>query len=171
MQKLKEFKLPGDEIVIVDDLSTDKQIKNPLGNHVKIMPGFNPEFKDKINFENLKINDTTKNFCKPSDKECAQFVNDISTDIGYIGNAWNAYGLDTKIGPRIYSSFKGIDTNNIQNIIKYLFLFLNILVALALLISYLALYIPPDKLWVPSIFSLVFPIFVLINFIFIINAY
>lgn len=101
------------------NLSTDKQIKNPLGNDVKIMPGFNPDFKDKINFENLKINDTTKNFCKPSDKECAQFVNDISTDIGYIGNAWNAYGLDTKIGPTIYSSFKGIDTNNIQNIIKY----------------------------------------------------
>lgn len=94
--------------------STDKKTGG-----VQIMPGFNPEFKDKINFENLKINDTTKNFCKPSDKECAQFVNDISTDIGYIGNAWDAYGLDTKIGPTIYSSFKGIDTNNIQNIIKY----------------------------------------------------
>ena len=99
------------------------KLKKPLTDEktggVQIMPGFNPEFKDKINFENLKINDTTKNFCKPSDKECAQFVNDISTDIGYIGNAWDAYGLDTKIGPTIYSSFKGIDTNNIQNIIKY----------------------------------------------------
>lgn len=33
LQKLKEFKLPGDEIVIVDDLSTDKQTTNILDKH------------------------------------------------------------------------------------------------------------------------------------------
>jgi endonuclease/exonuclease/phosphatase family metal-dependent hydrolase len=49
----------------------------------------------------------------------------------------------------------------------YLFLGLNFVVVFALLISYLAVFIPPDKLWVPSFFSLAFPIFVLINFIFI----
>ena len=101
------------------NLSTDKRIKKIVDNDIKIMPGFSPDFKDKINFENLKIDDTTKNFCKPTDKECAQFINDISTDINFVGNAWEAYSMDTKIGPTIYSSFNGIDANNIKNIIKY----------------------------------------------------
>ncbi|HRX13242.1 MAG TPA: hypothetical protein P5210_16380, partial [Draconibacterium sp.] len=39
---------------------------------------------------------------------------------------------------------------------------------LALLISYLAVFIPPDKLWVPSFFSLAFPVIVLINFLFVV---
>jgi len=50
----------------------------------------------------------------------------------------------------------------------YLFLFLNFIVILALLISYLAVYIPPDKLWFPSIFGLAFPFFVVGNILFII---
>jgi endonuclease/exonuclease/phosphatase family metal-dependent hydrolase len=50
----------------------------------------------------------------------------------------------------------------------YLFFLLNIIVAFALLVSYLAVFIPPDKFWVPSFFSLAFPIFVSINFIFVI---
>ena len=33
LQKLKEFKLPGDEIVIVDDLSTDKETTEILDKH------------------------------------------------------------------------------------------------------------------------------------------
>jgi glycosyltransferase involved in cell wall biosynthesis len=33
LQKLKEFKLPGDEIVIVDDLSTDKETAEILDKH------------------------------------------------------------------------------------------------------------------------------------------
>ena len=50
----------------------------------------------------------------------------------------------------------------------YLFLFLNILVILALLISYLAVFIPPDKFWIPSFFGLAFPFFVVANILFII---
>ena len=98
----------------------NKKLKNnAFGDDVKIMTGFNPDFKNKINFDNLKVNDTTKNFCKPNDTECAQFVNDISDDTDVVGNAWEAYGLDTKLGSTIYSSFNGIDGNNVKNIIKY----------------------------------------------------
>jgi endonuclease/exonuclease/phosphatase family metal-dependent hydrolase len=50
----------------------------------------------------------------------------------------------------------------------YLFLFFNILVILALLISYLAVFIPPDKFWIPSFFGLAFPFFVVANILFII---
>jgi len=56
----------------------------------------------------------------------------------------------------------------VKKALIYLFLFLNILVTLALLISYLAVFIPPDKLWVPSFFSLAFPVIVLINFLFVV---
>jgi len=85
-----------------------------------IMPGFSPSFKDKINFDNLKVNDTTKNFCKPNDKECAQFVNDISDDIdaGDVGNAWSAYANTSKLGDTIYSSFKPLNPSQIKNAIS-----------------------------------------------------
>jgi murein DD-endopeptidase MepM/ murein hydrolase activator NlpD len=77
-------------------------------NNIEIMKGFNPDFKSQINFDNLKVNDTTNNFCKPNDDQCAQFVNDISDDTDVVGNAWEAYGLDTKLGSTIYSSFKNL---------------------------------------------------------------
>lgn len=50
----------------------------------------------------------------------------------------------------------------------YLFLFLNIIVIFALLISYLAVYIPPDKLWYPAFFGLAFPFILVANILFII---
>jgi murein DD-endopeptidase MepM/ murein hydrolase activator NlpD len=79
-------------------------------NNIEIMKGFNPNFKSQINFDNLKVNDTTNNFCKPNDDQCAQFVNDISDDIspGDVGHAWNAYVNSSKLGDTIYSSFKNL---------------------------------------------------------------
>jgi endonuclease/exonuclease/phosphatase family metal-dependent hydrolase len=56
----------------------------------------------------------------------------------------------------------------VKKVFVYLFLGLNILVTLALLISYLAVFIPPDKFWIPSFFSLAFPIIVLVNILFIV---
>jgi endonuclease/exonuclease/phosphatase family metal-dependent hydrolase len=56
---------------------------------------------------------------------------------------------------------------NLKKAIKYLILFLNILAVTALLISYLAVFIPPDKFWVSSFFGLAFPYFVVVNIVFI----
>ena len=56
----------------------------------------------------------------------------------------------------------------LKKALEYLFLLLNFLVILALLISYLAVYIPPDKFWVPSFFGLAFPFFVAANILFIV---
>lgn len=56
----------------------------------------------------------------------------------------------------------------LKKIFIYLFLFLNLLVILALLISYLAVFIPPDTFWIPSFFGLAFPFFVTANILFII---
>ncbi len=49
-----------------------------------------------------------------------------------------------------------------------MFLLLNFLVILALILSYLSVYIPPDKFWMPSFFGLAFPFIVLTNIIFIV---
>jgi len=120
--KTKVFK-DNSQIVNVGDEKKTSKLKSSGDKtnkgKIEIMPGFNVDFKNKINFDNLKVNDTTKNFCKPNDTECAQFVNDISDDVDVVGNAWQAYGLDTKLGPTIYSSFNGIDSNSIKNIINY----------------------------------------------------
>lgn len=96
--------------------TTDKEKKGTI----EIMPGFSPEFKNQINFDGLKINDTTKNFCKPNDNECAQFINDISDDIkaGDVGNAWNAYVNTSKLGDTIYSSFKNLNKQQINDVIN-----------------------------------------------------
>jgi len=56
----------------------------------------------------------------------------------------------------------------VKKAIIYLFLFLNLLVILALTISYLAIYIPPDKFWIPSFFGLSFPFFVAANMLFVV---
>lgn len=56
---------------------------------------------------------------------------------------------------------------NLKKAIKYLILFLNILAITALLISYLSVFIPPDKFWVSSFFGLAFPYFVIANILFI----
>lgn len=52
--------------------------------------------------------------------------------------------------------------------IKYLFLLLNILAVLALIISYLSVFIPPDKFWLPSFFGLSFPFILTANILFVI---
>ncbi len=44
---------------------------------------------------------------------------------------------------------------------------LNILIVLILLFSYLSVYIPPDKWWLPSLFGLGYPVILLVNIVFI----
>jgi endonuclease/exonuclease/phosphatase family metal-dependent hydrolase len=51
----------------------------------------------------------------------------------------------------------------VKKAFKKIFLILNWLAVLALIISYLSVYIPPDKQWIPSFFGLAYPILILIN--------
>ncbi len=44
--------------------------------------------------------------------------------------------------------------------------FLNILIVIALIISYLSVFIPPDKFWIPALFGLAFPFLAIGNIIF-----
>ncbi len=56
----------------------------------------------------------------------------------------------------------------LKKAIKYLLLLFNFLVILALILSYISVYIPPDRFWLPSFFGLAFPFIVLANIGFVI---
>lgn len=53
-----------------------------------------------------------------------------------------------------------------KNLLKYILLIFNVLFAIALLISYAALYIPPDKIWIFAIAGLFYPWLLTINLLF-----
>jgi endonuclease/exonuclease/phosphatase family metal-dependent hydrolase len=54
----------------------------------------------------------------------------------------------------------------LKNFLKYTLLIFNVILVIALLLSYAALYIPPDKIWVISIAGLFYPWIVALNIVF-----
>jgi endonuclease/exonuclease/phosphatase family metal-dependent hydrolase len=56
----------------------------------------------------------------------------------------------------------------VKKAITYLFLILNFLAVAVLLISYVSVFIPPDKFWAPAFFGMAFPFFVTANILFIV---
>lgn len=91
--------------------------QNMFNTNVVVSDTLNPDFVSQINFSDLSSQDTSRNFCTPNDKHCAQFVNDLRDDISSVGNAWTAYRNDSILGPTIYSAFKGLDENTKQQVI------------------------------------------------------
>lgn len=112
---INAFKIYGKEYV----KSMENTQKNEPTDNLIVSNVMNPDFLNQIDFTNLSSKDTTSNFCKANDKHCAQFVNDLRDDIdpGNVGNAWTAYRNDTKLGPTVYSAFKGLDENTKQDVI------------------------------------------------------
>jgi endonuclease/exonuclease/phosphatase family metal-dependent hydrolase len=56
----------------------------------------------------------------------------------------------------------------LKKIFNYIFLTINLLAAVALVISYLSGYISPEELWWPSFFGLAYPVLLIINLLFIV---
>ena len=52
--------------------------------------------------------------------------------------------------------------------IRNIILGFNVITVLALLLSYLSIYCPPDKWWIPSLFGLAYPLILVVNIIFLI---
>jgi len=50
-------------------------------------------------------------------KDCGQFVNNFSTKVGFVGDAWNAHDNDT-IGPRIKTGYHGLDETQIKTVLN-----------------------------------------------------
>jgi hypothetical protein len=113
--KLKESDLLRIIEGVVQEQSFFKKIKRKLGiekPQIQIHPSMNPEFKKQIDFSNLSTDNTTPYVCKPNDSNCAQFINDVSDDLKYIGNAWNAYKVAP--GQLVYSAFNNVDSSKVK---------------------------------------------------------
>lgn len=54
-----------------------------------------------------------------------------------------------------------------KKIVVYIFVGLNLLAVFALIFSYISVTIPPDKWWLPSLFGLAYPVFIVANIFFI----
>ena len=54
-----------------------------------------------------------------------------------------------------------------KKVVVYIFVSLNVLAVLALIFSYLSVAIPPDKWWLPSLFGLAYPVFIVANVFFV----
>jgi hypothetical protein len=87
------------------------------GSNVLVSDTINPSFVKQIDFSKLDTTKKVENICEPNDEHCAQFVNDFSNKFDKVGNAWNAYANDSELGPTVYSSFKGLDQNQIKKAI------------------------------------------------------
>jgi hypothetical protein len=125
MKKAVEKMFGGKE---EDDDAIEKTFKDKEENDNVISVTNNKDFK------NIEISDTTnKNFVKKIDPkrlssnssvtlfsagqpECAQFVNDFSNSINFVGNAWTAHD-NRSLGSLVYSVFDSVNDDIKNNII------------------------------------------------------
>ena len=108
----KHLKLSGDSLISQVKKLIDKsmnKIKQDKKENIFVSDSISPVFKNKIDFNKLNVGGTTNKICKPGSTQCAQFVNDFTDKFDAVGNAWTAYGLDSKLGSTIASKFKGLD--------------------------------------------------------------
>ena len=77
--------------------------------NIEISDVINPRFQLDIenNAEKLEDGKQLEYMCSPDSTNCAQFINNISDDISYVGSAWDAYANTSNLGQTIYSAFKG----------------------------------------------------------------
>lgn len=74
----------------------------------------NPEFMKKFNFEKLSTKDSTP-VCKAGQENCAQFVNDFSDKIKWVGNAWIAHD-NNSLGEKVWSSYNSLKPDVIKKV-------------------------------------------------------
>ncbi len=66
----------------------------------------------------------------------------------------------------LYCSTKQEDIS-VKKVFSNILLFFNFAAVAALLLSYLSVYVPPDKFWIPSFFGLAYPFILIANILFI----
>ena len=117
----KHLKLSGDSLISQTKQLIDKgmnKIKQDKNKNIFVSDTISPVFRNKIDFNNLSVGGTTNKICKPGSTQCAQFVNDFTDKFDVVGNAWTAYGLDSKLGSTISSKFKGLDKSEQDKVIN-----------------------------------------------------
>ena len=75
----------------------------------------NPKFI--IDPNEISSTDTVTLSCKAGTEHCAQWVNNYSDKVNVVGNAWTAHD-NSKIGTTVWSAYKGLDDDTIEDIIE-----------------------------------------------------
>ena len=99
-----------------DKINKDNSEK--LKKLVKVSPNANPTYLNQIKLADLSSTKMVNRVVpKPGTTDCAQFVNNYNTKLGYIGDAWLAQDVNS-IGKRIFSIYDNLDKNEINKYVK-----------------------------------------------------
>ena len=90
----------------------------------RITKNISPFYKYHFDLDDIDSTRSEKLLLPADTTECAQFVNNLSPKVGFVGSAWLAHDNE-KLGPRIKTGYRGLDdaqvktVNNIfQSIVK-----------------------------------------------------
>lgn len=103
----------GKKLGIVDK---SKVVKTGLENSV-LYDAISPSHLKYCGKTQLDPNKSNVITNKYNNYQCAQFVNNFSEKIQWLGSAWRAHNND-KIGTRVWSAFHNLSSQNINNIIN-----------------------------------------------------
>jgi len=71
-----------------------------------------PKYKELIDINKLSSKSNT-NICSIDTTECAQFVNDFSTKLTYVGDAWTAFDTPS-VGKQVFSVFRNLTDTDVK---------------------------------------------------------
>lgn len=105
---LTQEKLFGGKVV-------DKEISKGDFKGIEVSDSTNGDFIKKLDPKKLNTNSSVPIF-KAGQPECAQFVNDFSDKVSFVGNAWNAHD-NRALGSLVYSVFDQINDDSKNKVI------------------------------------------------------
>lgn len=111
---MKIIKLTENDLVkIVKRVLNEAELAKPTP--IKLSNNISSDYSGKINFNNISSTGKVE-ICKADSEGCAQFVNDYSNKIGFVGDAWLAHNND-ELGSRIYTAFHNLKPEQIKKVI------------------------------------------------------
>jgi len=111
-------KSPTQKINIPASKGKPSQVKPTLPkSQTQKSDSISDRFVNKIDYNKLSPSKDTVKICTPGSEDCAQFVNDFSNKINYVGNAWLAYRTDA-VGQKVWSVFDRLNNDEIKSYIN-----------------------------------------------------
>lgn len=81
---------------------------------VQVSPSISSDYKNQLKLNSLSSTKTVNRIIpKPNTTDCAQFVNNFNTKLGFIGDAWLAQDINS-IGKRIFSIYDNVNNNQVK---------------------------------------------------------
>ena len=81
----------------------------------RITKNISPFYKYHFDLDRIDSTKSKKNILPADTLECGEFVNNFSTKVGFVGNAWNAHDYEP-LGPRIKTGYRGLDDTQVDTV-------------------------------------------------------